>query len=181
MTFQVDLAQAGDSIAVFGIVETGAMFPSLASRLLSNVIDPARFETLHALHMRTGIAYSTIHQWSKDKSQPRWEQVQRIAEVLGVDPFALLDDPTARATTPLRQHPDWRSARARAESRFPGKLPASAYELAGDTAARTWPAHLDEVSVFDLASFWYRNASDERLSSAETAVVRAEMGRDDKH
>jgi len=181
MTFQVDLAQTGDSITVFGIVETGAMPPSLASRLLSNVIAPARFETLQALHMRTGIAYSTIHQWSKDKSQPRWEQVQRIAEVLGVDPFALLDDPATRGTMPLRHHPDWSSARARAEARFPGKLPPSAYELAGDTAARTWPAHLDEVSVFDLASFWYRNASDERLSGAETAIARAEMVDDERH
>lgn len=172
-----DLAQAGDSVPVFPLVEPGAMnSPSLAARLLQNLV-PSRFKDLNAVHLRTGIAYSTVHSWSKDKAQPRWEQVERIAEVVGVDPFALLEDPATRGAVLLRHHPDWPAARANAEARFPGKLPPSAYELAGDTAARRWPEKLDEVGVFDLASFWYRNASDERLASAETAVARAEMDR----
>lgn len=180
MPLPVDLAQTGDSIAVFAIVEPGAMAPSLAARLLANCI-PVRFKDLNALRMKTGIAYSTVHKWKKDEAQPRWEQVSRIAEVLDVDPFTLLDDPAARGTMLLRHHPDWSSARARAEARYPGKLPPSAYELAGDTAARTWPARLDEASVFDLASFWYRNASDDRLSGAETAAARAEMAEPERH
>lgn len=87
---------------------------------------PTYFETMTALHRQTGVAYSTIHDWSKGRADPRWESIALVVAVLEergivVDPLELLagragsslrveyDDPypeRARALAPFRDSPD---------------------------------------------------------------------------
>jgi len=43
------------------------------------------------------------------------------------------------------------------------------------THAAQWPEHVDEVFLFNLAQFWWSNASDLEVSRVEENEMRAEM------
>lgn len=63
--------------------------PSLGARVLAALV-PANYPDLNALHRASGIAYSTLHAWKKGTANPRWEQIERLAELVGRDPFDLV-------------------------------------------------------------------------------------------
>ena len=62
---------------------------SLGARVLAALV-PASYPDLNALHRASGIAYSTLHAWKKGTANPRWEQIERLAELVGRDPFDLV-------------------------------------------------------------------------------------------
>lgn len=173
------LAQHVDSNSDFARLCSPAMdASSLGARVLDALI-PGHYPDLNALHRASGIAYSTLQKWKHGGNEPRWEQVQKLAELVGVSPFALIlgASKPGNAMT-LRHHPGWATALADATAR-PG-LPAAAYELAGDTAAAQWPEQIDAFFVRRLAEFWHLTATDRKLIDAETAAVRAEMRAEDE-
>lgn len=157
---------------------------SLATRVLRALI-PAHFPDLNAMHRASGIAYSTLQAWRRqrdgedDGNEPRWDQVQKLAKLVGVQPFELvLGASTPSNAVTLRHHPDWQAAYEAARAR-PGRLPEAAFQLAGDTAAAQWPERIDRDTVLRLAEFWFHAATDRELVEAETATVRAEMRAED--
>lgn len=171
----MDLAQVVDSSNVFERLCSFAMNPdSLGARVLTALV-PAHYPDLNALHRASGIAYSTLQKWKHGGNEPRWDQVKKLAELIGVAPFVLiLGAPAASNALTLRHHPNWPEAHRKARARS-SALPDAAYELAGDTAAAQWPEQIDEFVVQRLAEFWFHAASDRKLIDAETAAVRAEM------
>lgn len=173
----MSLAQPVDSLRVFErLCSTVMDTPSLGARVLAALV-PTSYPDLNALHRASGIAYSTLHAWKKGTANPRWEQIERLAELVGRDAFDLVGAGAAASAanlSTLRHHPDFAPAVERALRRFPA-MPPSAYELAGDMAAAQWPEHLDEHVLYRLAEFWFAHASDRRLIEAETAAARREM------
>lgn len=174
----VKVAQALDDpryIAGLRFIPMDAISPSLGQRLVAAVI-PAYFKDLNALHMASQIAYSTVHNWKSGKSNPRWEQVLAISELVHVNPFRLLSGTENASVRPrIGDHPEWRGAVVAAQSRFPGRVPDHFYEIAGETAAAVIPEHLDEHFAFELASFWFKHANDQELTHADTAAARREL------
>lgn len=172
------VAQALDDpryIAGLRFTPMEAISLSLGQRLIAAVI-PAYFKDPNALHLASRIAYSTIHKWKTGESNPRWEQVQAIAELVHVNPFRLLSGAESESTRPrIGDHPEWRGAVVAAQSRFPGRVPDHFYEIAGETAAAVIPEHLDEHFAFELASFWFKHANDHELTHADTSAARREL------
>lgn len=148
---------------------------TLGRRLLAAVI-PSRFKDLNALHLATGIAYSTVHKWKTGDANPRWEQVETVARLVGENPFRMLS-PGDKASSRERvaDHPEWEGAKAAALDRFPGRVPAPFYEIAGETSGASIPEHIDEHFAFELASFWFKHASDDEVSRADTAAAAREL------
>jgi hypothetical protein len=175
----MNLAQAVDSPGVFERLCSTAMdSPSLGARVLAALI-PAHYPDLNALHRASGMAYSTLHAWKRGASNPRWEQVEKLAALVGRDPFDIVaPSESASSLSTLRHHPDFAAACGRAQRRY-SSMPAVAYELAGDMAAAQWPEHLDEHAIYRLAEFWFSNATDRRLIEAETSAARREMEAED--
>jgi hypothetical protein len=153
---------------------TSTASPTLGQRLIAALI-PRHFKGLTALHLAAqGPAYSTLNNWRNGTAVPDWPSVEAMARLVGRDPLELLASPSGDVTA-LRHHPDFAGALARALSRFPNRLPRTAYEVAGDTSAAQWPEHVDELFVFNLAQFWWTNASDLEVMRAEESEARAEM------
>ena len=147
--------------------------PTLGQQVIAALI-PGHFRTMTALQNASGLAYSTLSNWKNGTKIPDMDSVVRLARLAGVDPLDLLGKRRADATA-LRHHPDFANALTKALARFPNRLPRTAYEVAGDTSAAQWPEHVDELFVFNLAQFWWTNASDLDVMKAEEAEVRAEM------
>lgn len=145
---------------------------SLGKRLFAAVV-PRYFKDAQELHRRTTIAYPTVHKWKKGTANPKWEQVEKVAEVVRRDPFDLIADP-AGARTALANHPEFPAALAGAKTKYKGKLPEGAYLLAASTHSAQWPDHLDAYDVYSLAEFWNRMGTDHELITAETETARAE-------
>ena len=148
---------------------------TLGRRLLAAVI-PAHYKDLHALHLASGIAYSTVHKWKTGEANPRWEQVENVARLVGQNPFRMLA-PSDIGERRLRvaDHPQWPAAKAKAVARFKERVPPAFYEIAGETAAASVPEHIDEHFAFELASFWFKHASDDELSRADTEAAQREL------
>ena len=86
----MNLAEPVDSLGVFERLCSTAMdSTSLGARVLAALV-PANYPDLNALHRASGIAYSTLHAWKKGTANPRWEQIERLAELVGRDPFDLV-------------------------------------------------------------------------------------------
>lgn len=166
-------AQTLDVTRYIGAVECRPMSTEkLGQRLIAAVI-PAHFKDLTALHHATRIAYSTIHKWKSGASSPRWEQVETVAELVGRNPFQLLQRESSRHRA--GDHPEWKAARTRAEERFRNRVPALFYDLAEETMGAALPEHIDDSFVFQLAQFWYQHASDDQLTRADTAAAEREL------
>lgn len=145
----MSLAQPVDSIRVFErLCSTVMDTPSLGARVLAALV-PASYPDLNALHRASGIAYSTLHAWKKGTANPRWEQIERLAELVGRDAFDLVGAGAAASAanlSTLRHHPDFAPAVERALRRFPA-MPPSAYELAGDMAAAWAPPWFVRLAI----------------------------------
>lgn len=63
---------------------------------------PAYFKTQTELHIKTEIAYSSINDWANGKSDPRLEQLDKIAQAIKettgeeIEPLELLLGPQAK-------------------------------------------------------------------------------------
>lgn len=148
---------------------------TLGRRLLAAVI-PAHYKDLHALHLASGIAYSTVHKWKTGEANPRWEQVETVARLVGQNPFRMLAPGDAgEHRSRVKDHPEWPGAKAKAVARFRDRVPPAFYEIAGETAAASIPEHIDEHFAFELASFWFKHSSDDELSRADTAAALREL------
>lgn len=147
--------------------------PTLGQRLIRALV-PGHFPTMVALQNKSGLAYSTLSNWKNGSKAPDWESVELMAKLAGVDPLDLLGNRAAEVSS-LRHHPDYEAAVAVAKARYRGRIPDGAYERAAATHAAQWPEHLDAAFVYNLASFWWLNASDLDVSRVEEAEVRAEM------
>lgn len=182
------LARTSDDARGFALLRSSAMAknsapkpagapsktPTIGQRLIAALV-PRHFKTLSALHMAAqGPAYSTLNNWKNGTAIPDWPSIEAMARLVGRDPLELLGQ-TSRDLTALRNHPDFVKARELARTRFPNRIPESAYLRAGETHAAQWPEHIDEVFLFNLAQFWWSNATDSEVSRAEMDEVRAEM------
>ena len=132
---------------------------TLGRRLIAAVV-PRHFKDLNALHLATKIAYSTVHKWKTGESNPRWEQVETVAALVGINPFRLI----SAAEVPERRlrvgdHPQWSGAVVRAQQRFPNRV----------------PERFDENFAFELAQFWFKHATDHDLKRADTAAAAREL------
>ena len=148
--------------------------PTVGQRLIAALV-PQHFPTLTALQMASGVAYSTLSNWKNGSKAPDLESVEAMARLVKRDPLELLGTREGGSTTALHHHRDFDKALAAAEQRFPGRLPRLAYQHAGTTSAAQWPETIDAVFLFDLASFWWKHASNAEAMDAEEASVRAEM------
>lgn len=148
---------------------------TLGKRLLAAVI-PAHFKDLNAVHLASGIAYSTVHVWKSGKSNPRWEQVEAIAALIGANPFRLVAaaEVAARAQR-VGDHPGWPAAVARAIERFRDRVPHVFYEIAAETQGARVPEEIDENFAYELAYFWWKHAQDSDLRRADTAAASREL------
>jgi hypothetical protein len=152
---------------------------TIGQRLIAALI-PRYFKSLSALHLAAqGPAYSTLNNWKNGTSVPDWPSIEMMAKLVGRDPLELLKL-TSGEVTALKFHPGYLRALERARVRFPNRLPLAAYERAGETHAAQWPEEIDEVFLFDLAQFWWKNASDNDVMKIEEDDVRAEMAAIDK-
>ncbi len=143
--------------------------------LVVQALMPRFFPTLKAIQHATGFEYSTIHDWSKGNSNPKLDQLERIAKVTGIPvPEMLRGKSMAPSRMTLREHPDWLVALADAKEKYGKRLPAYAFELAGDTSGPL-PTHLDADIVFGAAEFWNRCAPDAEIARADTAAANAEL------
>lgn len=148
--------------------------PTIGQRLIAALV-PRHFKTLAALHLAAqGPAYSTLNNWENGTAIPDWPSIEAMARLVERDPLDLLGQ-TTRDLTALRHHPDFVKAHDLARTRFPNRIPESAYLRAGETHAAQWPEHIDEVFLFNLAQFWWSNATDSEASKAEMDEVRGEM------
>lgn len=50
-----------------------------------------RFLTQKELAARVGVSYQTIQAWESGKARPRLRHIPTLAEVLGIEPSALLE------------------------------------------------------------------------------------------
>lgn len=182
----IDLAQTSDDAFGFARLRSSGMAkrsakapdthdgPTIGQRLIAALI-PRYFKGLTALHLAAqGPAYSTLNNWRRGTAVPDWPSVEAMARLVGRDPLDLLGGESNDGSA-LRRHPDFPGALTRARQRFPNRVPDAAYERAGDTRAAQWPTHIDELFVFNLAQFWWTNASDLDVMNAEESEVRAEM------
>lgn len=146
---------------------------TIGQRLIAALV-PAHFPTLAALHHAIGGSYSTLSNWKNGSKSPDLASLEAVARLVGKEPLDLL---YARSgdTTALRNHPRFAAALAAAKVRFRGRIPDGAYERAADTQAAQWPEQIDDVFVYDLAQFWWKNAPDSEVSMVEEAEMRAEM------
>ncbi len=149
--------------------------------LVIAAVMPVPYKTLTAIEDATGFAFSTIHDWSKGNSNPKLDQLEVIARKTGIPvPDMLRGAPVGVPRAPrLREHPDWPKALAAAREQYGKRLPAYAFELAGDTSGPL-PERLDAALVCDAAEFWIRHAPDAEIARAETAAAADEMVSDAK-
>lgn len=147
---------------------------TLGQRLVAAVV-PSRFKDLNALHRETGFAYSTVHKWKTGESNPRWEQVEAIAALAGANAFRLIAGAEPSERQRAGDHPDWAGALAKAQQRFPNRIPERMYAIAADTSGVSMPEHIDELFVFELAQFWHQFANDRELAQADTAAALREL------
>jgi len=112
--------------------------------------------------------------WKNGKKAPDLQSVEAMGRLVGCDLLDLLGGRGA-ATTALQNHPGFVQALVAAEQRFPGRLPSSAYLQAGATCAAQWPETIDAIFLFDLASFWWKNASNSEVQTAEESEMRSDM------
>lgn len=123
------------------------------------------------------IAYSTLQDWTHGYVYPSLELLERIVAVTpGTTVLGLLSGGEAalRRERPLRDHPEWPSAVAAARAMYGNRLQPVAFELAGD---RTWPppGNLSPETVYDAAAYWAREATNDEIKKAETAMAKTEM------
>lgn len=117
--------------------------------LLIRAAIPEPFANLHKLAQGLGVAYSTVHAWSRGTSQPQWDHVCTVAELAGTTPEAIVRG--AEPSHELRAHPGWPEAAAAATARWPGRWSAATLERVGRVTLPERPARLDEMLVFELA------------------------------
>lgn len=147
--------------------------PTLGQQLIRALV-PKHSPTMVALQNRSGLAYSTLANWKNGSKAPDWESIELMARLAGVDTLELLGKKSGEVSS-LRHHPDFVKALEKAKARFKNRIPDGAYERAAATHAAQWPEHIDEVFLFNLAQFWWSNASDLEVSRVEEEEVRAEM------
>lgn len=147
---------------------------SYGKRVIAAVM-PRKWKTLTAIQMATGIAFSTIHDWSTGKSDPTLEKLDMVARASGIPIAELLALDGAKGAR-LRDREDWADALADARKRYAKtSLPDYAYEAAGETSGARAPERLDAAFVFDLAEFWRKHTTDEELIREETQAARGEL------
>lgn len=136
---------------------------------------PRHFKDLTAIQLATGIAYSTIHDWSTGTSDPRLEVIARIAALVQCDPSDLIR-PVPAETTP--------SARPRAVAETPGfgdmvraamardqargeRIPEHVYREVGKMTSPALLARMDDVMLSELVRWWMRAVDRGRLQDLE--------------
>lgn len=168
-----EFSQPLDDSRYIGVLRSVPMdHETLGQRLLAAVI-PAHFKDLNALHLASRIAYSTVHKWKTGEANPRWEQVETVAGLVGINAFRLLNGSDGRVR--VGDHPEWAPARAGAEKRYHGRVPPHFYDIAEETSGAALPEHLDESFAFSLAQFWYQHATDDQIARADTAAAKREL------
>ncbi len=147
--------------------------PKVWGLALVAAVIPKHFKDVQALANAVGCAYSTAHDWSKGYSNPRLEQLEIVARLTGISVPDLLR--TAITVLPkLREHRDWPRALAAARVQYGKRLPAYAFELAGDTSGPL-PDRLEPEIVYDAAVLWMHHAPNDAVAKAETAAAMAEL------
>lgn len=163
----------------FAALRSSAMARKTFGPRVVAALVPRFYKDLTALHVATGFAYSTVHDWSTGKADPRLEVVEQLAVKVGLDPMELLSGRVNSTQAKLEDHVDWAEALRRALERWANKIPSYAFRMAGQTAPARMPERLDEFFVFDLANFWFKHARDDELARAESAEVQREMDEED--
>lgn len=145
---------------------------------------PAYFRTQTELQNKTGLSYSSINDWANGKSDPRLEQLDKIAQAIKemtgeeIEPLELLLGSSARMTAPrIREQPWWEKVLAEAMKLFP-RTPLFAFEHIGALMGEKLPP-ADPVVIGQMANAWYQAASDEEKSEALIAKAEREMAEED--
>lgn len=164
-------------------------YSSMASRkygrdLIKRLV-PAYFRTQTELQNKTGLSYSSINDWANGKSDPRLEQLDRIAQAIKemtgeeIEPLVLLLGSSAKVAAPrIREQPWWEKVLAEAMKLFP-RTPLFAFEHIGALMGEKLPP-ADPVVIGQMASAWYQAASDEERSEALIAKAEREMAEEDE-
>lgn len=146
---------------------------------------PAYFRTQTELQNKTGLSYSSINDWANGKSDPRLEQLDKIAQAIKettgeeIEPLELLLGPQAKSRAPrIREQPWWERVLAEAMKLFP-RTPLFAFEHVGALMGEQLPP-ADPLVIGQMASAWYQAASDEEKSEALIAKAEREMAAEDE-
>lgn len=83
----------------FAALRSSPMAATYGQRLISAVV-PRFWKDLTALQRASGRAYSTIHDWSSGKSNPRLEQLDELARLIEREHGVVLDPLELVAATP---------------------------------------------------------------------------------
>lgn len=173
MAIKIDVDDAHELTCLRADVGDAAIGPKTYGQRIVAALVPRYFKDVQAMHFATKISYQTLHSWKTGVSDPRMSQLGPVNEAIGFDVVTLLVSNAPRDT--VREHPDWPRALAEARAHRGRKLPSYAFDMAGETSGAKLPERIDADFVADLAEFWWRHATDDELSVAETEAARREM------
>lgn len=163
-------------------------YSSMASRkygreLMKRIV-PRYFRTQVELQVKTGLSYSSISDWANGKSDPRFEQLDKIASAIKelhgetIEPLELLFGTSAKGTAPrIQELPWWEEVVEKAMTLFP-RTPRYAFDRIGALMGER-PPPADPVVIGQMASAWHQGASDEERSAALIAKAEREMAAED--
>lgn len=153
--------------------------PSGFGRLLVRAVVPSRFKDRQALARALEVTWPTVDGWAKGTRVPQWQQVEKLASLLGMTGVEFVANELAGSTTRgapcVADHPEWDAAVARAKVKYRNRVPDVGYVLGGKTSGAHVPEHIDEDFAYDLAQFWLKHTPDTALADADTALGAAEL------